>query len=37
MMYLQRVKRLTLEAALYVFMVVELLKLLMDALKALFR
>jgi hypothetical protein len=31
--YLQRLKRLTLEAAMYVFMVVELLKLLMSALK----
>lgn len=37
MLYLQRIKRLTLEAALYLFMVVELLKLLMDAIKTLVR
>lgn len=35
--YLQKLKKLTLEAAMYLFMVVELLKLLMDATKTLVR
>jgi hypothetical protein len=37
MSYLQRLKRLTLDAALYAFLVVELLRLLMDQLKTLVR
>jgi hypothetical protein len=35
MLYLQQLKRLTLEAALYAFLVVELLKLFVNELKTL--